>query len=526
MAPPLRLPSAGPPRRALPLAACLAAAVALLASAARAEQGFCSGAGPAVQEVLASPTAASRLLIRGGTVVNAHGQLEADVYVEDGVISAVGPGLQVPEGTRIIDAAGKFVMPGGIDPHTHLDMPFMGTSTCDDFYSGQAAALAGGTTMHIDFAMPIDGDALKGFEEHRKKAKSAVMDYGFHIAVNGWSDKMSLDMEELVRQGVNSFKFFMAYKDTLQVTDEQLLAGFQKCKDLGAIPQVHAENGDAVVVGQRRMIDLGITGPEGHALSRPAVLEGEATARAIRLAKFVNVPLYVVHVMSIDALEEVAKARLAGQRVIGEPVVSGLVLDDSYIWDADFRKAAQYVMSPPIRGAEHGKALRAALAGGILQVVGTDHCPFNSSQKAMGRDDFRLIPNGVNGIAERMIITWDAMVIFNIYPQKGLIAPGSDADIIILDPNKTTTMWGVTLHSQMDTNIYAGWSMKGNIEVTVSQGKVVWEKGQLSVTEGAGRYIPMPTFGHLYDGLDKLDAELLELYRTPVSHTGRSPSNV
>eukprot|EP00850_Spirogloea_muscicola_P021393 SM000247S08282 [mRNA] locus=s247:137920:140950:+ [translate_table: standard] len=437
-------------------------------------------------------------------------------------------------------------MPGGIDPHTHLDMPFMGTSTCDDFYSGQAAALAGGTTMHIDFAMPIDGDALKGFEEHRKKAKKAVMDYGFHIAVNGWSDKMSLDMEELVRQGVNSFKFFMAYKDTLQVTDEQLLAGFQKCKDLGAIAQVHAENGDAVVMGQRRMIDLGITGPEGHALSRPAVLEGEATARAIRLAKFVNVPLYVVHVMSIDALEEVAKARLAGQRVIGEPVISGLVLDDSYIWDTDFRKAAQYVMSPPIRGAAHGKALRAALAGGILQVVGTDHCPFNSSQKAMGKDDFRLIPNGVNGISERMIITWDAMVnsglvtlsdfvrmtsaacaqIFNIYPQKGLIAPGSDADIIILDPNKTTTMWDVTLHSQMDTNIYAGWSMKGNIEVTVSQGKVVWEKGQLSVTEGAGRYIPMPTFGHLYDGLDKLDAELLELYRTPVSHTGRPPSNV
>jgi len=480
----------------------------------------------------------NKLLIKGGTVVNADHQQQADVYVEDGIITLVAPNLKVTDDVRVIDATGKFVMPGGIDPHTHMEMPFMGDESCDDFFSGQAAALAGGTTMHIDFALPDSaGDLAAGYEAYTKKAEKSCMDYGFHMAVTKWNDKVAETMEWLVKEkGINSFKFFMAYKGALMVTDEELLQGFKKCKELGAVPQVHAENGDAVVEGQTRIFGLGITGPEGHPLSRPPVLEGEATARAIRLAQFVNTPLYVVHVMSKDALEEISRARQSGQRVIGEPVASGLALDDSKLWDPDFLTAAKYVMSPPIRAAGHNRALQAALSTGVLQLVATDHCPFNSTQKARGKDDFRKIPNGVNGVEERMHVVWDIMVnsgkisvkdyvritstecakIFNIYPRKGAVLPGSDADLIILNPNATTTISAKTHHSRIDTNVYEGWSMKGNIEVTISQGRVVWENSQLNVQRGTGRYISMPPFGYLFDGLEKLDAAYLSSLKAPV----------
>ncbi|KAL8210204.1 hypothetical protein R6Q57_006936 [Mikania cordata] len=399
----------------------------------------------------------SKILIKGGTVVNADHLEVADVYIEDGVIVDVRPNIKVSDEFRVVDATGKFVMPGGIDPHTHLAMEFMGAETIDSFFSGQAAALAGGTTMHIDFVIPVRGSLSKGYEAYVEKAKLSCMDYGFHMAITKWDDTVSKEMEIMVKEkGINSFKFFMAYKGALMINDELLLEGLKKCKSLGALAMVHAENGDAVFEGQKRMIELGITGPEGHALSRPPVLEGEATARAIRLAAFVNTPLYVVHVMSIDAMEEIARAQKSGQNVIGEPVVSGLVLDDSALWDPDFITAAKqliffrFVMSPPIRASGHGKALQAALSTGILKLVGTDHCTFNSTQKSIGIDDFRKIPNGVNGLEERMHLVWDTMVesgqlsvtdfvrvtstecakLFNIYPRKGAIRAGSDADII------------------------------------------------------------------------------------------------
>ncbi|CAK9227554.1 unnamed protein product [Sphagnum jensenii] len=476
-----------------------------------------------------------KILIKGGTVVNADHQQIADVYIEDGKIQIVAPDIKEMEGVRVIDATGKFVMPGGIDPHTHMEMPFMGEESCDDFFSGQEAALSGGTTMHIDFALPHNGDLAEGFRLWVQKAEKSCMDYGFHMAVTKWNDKVAQDMEWLVKEkGINSFKFFMAYKGSLMVSDEELLQGFKKCKELGAVPQVHAENGDAVAEGQARIFGLGITGPEGHPLSRPPVLEGEATGRAIKLAKFVNTPLYVVHVMSIDALDEVSRARHSGQRVIGEPVVSGLALNDSKLWDPDFRTAAMYVMSPPIRAVGHSQALQDALSTGILQLVGTDHCPFNSKQKALGKHDFRKIPNGVNGVEERMHIVWDVMVnsgkisvtdyvritstacakIFNIYPQKGAVLPGSDADVIVLNPNAETKISAKTHHSRIDTNIYEGW---GKVEVTISQGRVVWENEQLTVERGSGRYIPMKPFGYLFDGLDKVDATYMSSMQAPVN---------
>ncbi|KAK4764227.1 hypothetical protein SAY87_013665 [Trapa incisa] len=482
----------------------------------------------------------SKILVKGGTVVNAHHQEVADVFIEDGTIVAVRPNIEVGDDVTVLDATGKYVMPGGIDPHTHLAFGFMGTETMDDFFSGQAAALAGGTTMHIDFVIPVDGSLIVGFEAYEKKAKRSVMDYGFHMAVTKWDDTVAKEMEIMVNEkGINSFKFFMAYKGSLMINDELLLEGFKKCKSLGAVAMVHAENGDAVLEGQKRMIELGITGPEGHALSRPAVLEGEATARAIRLAAFVNTPLYVVHVMSIDAMEEIAKARKSGQRVIGEPVVSGLVLDDSGLWDPDFVTAAKFVMSPPIRAAGHNKALQAALSAGFLQLVGTDHCVFNSTQKSMGIDDFRKIPNGVNGIEERMHLVWDTMVesgkisvsdyvritstecarIFNIYPRKGAILVGSDADIIILNPNSSFEISASTQHSRTDTNIYEGRQGKGKVEVTIAGGRIVWINDELKITAGSGKYVRLPPYGYLFEGMDKVDAMYISSLKAPVKRS-------
>ncbi|XP_031268295.1 dihydropyrimidinase-like [Pistacia vera] len=484
-----------------------------------------------------SSSSSSKILIKGGTVVNAHHQEIADVYVEDGIIVAVHPNIKVGDDVTVLDATGKYVMPGGIDPHTHLAMEFMGTETIDDFFSGQAAALAGGTTMHIDFIIPVDGSLTAGFEAYKKKAKNSCMDYGFHMAITKWNEVVSEEMEVMVKEkGINSFKFFMAYKGSFMINDDLLLEGLKRCKSLGALAMVHAENGDAVFEGQKRMIELGITGPEGHALSRPPLLEGEATSRAIRLAKFVNTPLYVVHVMSIDAMEEISKARKSGQRVIGEPVVSGLALDDSWLWASDFLTAAKYVMSPPIRASGHDKALQAALATGVLQLVGTDHCTFNSTQKTYGIDDFRKIPNGVNGIEERMHLVWDTMVetgrisvtdyvritstecarIFNIYPRKGAILVGSDADIIILNPNSSFEITATSHHSRSDTNVYEGRRGKGKVEVTIAGGRIVWENDELKIVPGSGKYIEMLPFSYLYDGIEKADAKYFSSLKAPV----------
>ncbi|GAY50919.1 hypothetical protein CUMW_130310 [Citrus unshiu] len=456
--------------------------------------------------IQSSSSSSAKILIKGGTVVNAHHQQIADVYVEDGIVVAVQPNINVGDDVKVLDATGKFVMPGGIDPHTHLAMEFMGSETIDDFFSGQAAALAGGTTMHIDFVIPINGSLTAGFEAYEKKAKNSCMDYGFHMAITKWDEIVSDEMEVMVKEkGINSFKFFMAYKGSFMINDELLIEGFKRCKSLGALAMVHAENGDAVFEGQKRMIELGITGPEGHALSRPPLLEGEATTRAIRLAEFVNTPLYVVHVMSMDAMEEIAKARKAGQRVIGEPVVSGLVLDDSWLWHSDFVTAAK-------------------------QLVGTDHCAFNSTQKAFGIDDFRKIPNGVNGIEERMHLVWDTMVesgqisvtdyvsarIFNVYPRKGAILVGSDADIIIFNPNSSFEITARSHHSRLDTNVYEGRRVKGKVEVTIAGGRVVWENDELNVVPGSGKYIEMRPFNYLFHGLDKADAKYLSSLQAPV----------
>eukprot|EP01025_Chloroclados_australasicus_P011102 TRINITY_DN14807_c0_g5_i1.p1 TRINITY_DN14807_c0_g5~~TRINITY_DN14807_c0_g5_i1.p1 ORF type:complete len:483 (-),score=71.72 TRINITY_DN14807_c0_g5_i1:434-1882(-) len=460
----------------------------------------------------------------GLRTANADDSFIGDVLIDDDKIVEVARGSIGNEKIRqenleVFDASGKFVMPGGIDPHTHLEMPFMGQVACDDFFSGQAAALTGGTTMHIDFALPTDGSLMQGFRDYQVKANKSCMDYGFHMAVTAWNDQVAQDMEELTHLGINSFKFFLAYKGALMVTDDQFLEGLNKCKDIGAIAQVHAENGDAVAMGQKRVFESGITEPYGHALSRPAVLEGEATGRAIRLARFVGTPLYVVHVMSKDALEEVILGKQSGQKLIAEPVASGLSMEESKMWNTDFKEAAQYVMSPPIRSAEHRTILKQALAGGLLDLVATDHAVFNSTQKAVGKKDFRLIPNGVNGIEERLHVVWNEMVnsgmmspqdfvrvtstiaakVFNLYPKKGVIQTGSDADVIIFDPNQKHTICAKSHHSKMDTNIYEDMEILGQVVTTISRGRVVWNNGKLLVNPGTGRFVKMSPFGYMFD---------------------------
>ncbi|KAL0371047.1 UNVERIFIED_CONTAM: Dihydropyrimidinase [Sesamum angustifolium] len=434
--------------------------LSLFSSLSESNQFCDAGIGYGEATCTVASTSPSKILIKGGAVVNAHHQEVADVYIEDGIIVAVQKNIVVGDGVKIIDATGKYVMPGGIDPHTHLAMEFMGTETIDDFFSGQAAALAGGTTMHIDFVIPVKGSLSAGFEAYVKKAERAAMDYGFHMAITRWDETVSREMEIMVKEkGINSFKFFLAYKGSLMISDELLLEGFKKCKSLGALPMVHAENGDAVFEGQKRMIELGITGPEGHALSRPPALEGEATSRAIRLAGFVNTPLYVVHVMSIDAMEEIAKARKSGQKVIGEPVVSGLVLNDTVLWDPDFQTAAKFVMSPPIRAPGHGKALQAALSTGFYR------CCSHRLEERMHLVWDTMVVSGQISVTDFVRVTsTECARIFNIYPRKGAIQVGSDADIIILNPNSSFHISSNSHHSRSDTNVYEGRKGKGKVE--------------------------------------------------------------
>ncbi len=463
------------------------------------------------------------VLIKGGTVVNAEHTFGADVLCQDGVITAVGENLDAPKGARVIDAGGQFVMPGGIDPHTHMQLPFMGTVTTEDFYSGTAAGLAGGTTMIIDFAIPNpQQNLLETYHQWRDWAEKSVSDYSFHVAVTWWDDSVYEDMGTLVRDhGVNSFKHFMAYKGAIMADDEILVNSFSRALELGAIPTVHAENGELVFRLQKELFEKGITGPEGHPLSRPPEVEGEAANRAIRIAEVLGSPLYIVHNSCRQALEAITRARNEGQRVFGEVLAGHLLVDDSVYRNPDFEVAAAHVMSPPFRSKEHQELLWHGLQSGNLQTTATDHCCFCADQKAMGKDDFRSIPNGTAGIENRMEVLWhhgvgtgrltmnefvkvtstNAAQIFNIYPRKGSVSVGADADIVVWDPAATKTISAKTHKQNVDYNIFEGMTVTGRASHTVSRGKVVFADGELDVERGAGRYVDRPPFASYYEAL-------------------------
>ena len=456
------------------------------------------------------------LLVRGGTVVTSERAFRADVLCQDGRIAAVAEALEAPAGADTVDAGGLLVMPGGIDPHTHMELPFMGTVASEDFYTGTAAGLAGGTTCIIDFAIPSPGDSLVAtWKAWSDKAQKACADYSFHVAVTHWSDAVSREMGELVRDyGVNSFKHFMAYKGSLMVDDGILLNSLCRALELGAIGTVHAENGDAVAYLQRKLLAEGINGPEGHPRSRPPEVEGEAASRVIALAGLVGAPLYVVHVSTKDAADAIAHARGLGQRVFGEVLAQHLIVDQSVYANPDWATAAAYVMSPPFRPKHHQAALWAGLAAGSLQTTATDHCCFMAAQKAMGRDNFALIPNGTGGIEHRMSALWhhgvragrltptefvgvtsaNAARIFNIFPRKGTVAPGSDADLVLWDPDATQRVSAATHHQRVDFNVYEGMELTGLARHTIAAGRLAWTDGEVRAKPGEGRYVPRPAF--------------------------------
>jgi dihydropyrimidinase len=467
-------------------------------------------------------------IIKGGTVVNASGEQRADVLISGETIAAVGPKIDAV-GARVIDASGAYVIPGGIDPHTHMQLPFMGTVASEDFFTGTSAAAAGGTTTIIDFVIPDPKERiLDAYKKWRGWAEKSAADYSLHVAITWWDQSVYEDMGTLAKDhGVNSFKHFMAYKNAIMADDEILVSSFMRARELGALCTVHAENGELVFRLQKEIFDRGITGPEGHPLSRPPEVEGEAANRAIRIAEVLGVPVYLVHTSCIDSLEAVTRARLEGQRVFAEVLSQHLVIDESVYRNPDWNQAAHHVMSPPFRAKDHQAALWRGLQAGILQTTATDHCCFCTPQKQAGLDDFRKIPNGTNGVEDRMGVLWhhgvrtgkltpsefvavtstNAAKIFNIHPKKGAIVPGADADVVVWDPEKSRTISAKTHHQNIDFNIYEGMTVLGNAAVTMSRGRVLWENDKLTTEKGWGKYVNRPCFAD-YWGAQKIRNDL------------------
>ncbi|XP_022657278.1 dihydropyrimidinase-like isoform X2 [Varroa jacobsoni] len=471
-----------------------------------------------------------KLLIKNAKIVNDDAILEGEIFIEDGIIRQVGKDIIAPGGCETIDAKGMLVMPGGIDPHTHMEFYFMGTRTVDDFYTGTKAALAGGTTTILDFVSKKEPGMtlLEAHEDYCTRAKEkACCDYGFHVILDEMNDQVEEDMAELVKRGVNSFKMFMAYKDVLMISDEDLIRGMKQCSRLGALAQVHAENGDIVAEtgeegdtaddkNQKRLLNEGVSAPEGHLLSRDDEIEAEATNRACVLAHQVNCPLYVAHVMSKSAADVVSRRRNLGQVVFGETLGAAIGIDGSEQRHSCFRHAAAHVMSPPInddpRNREH---MINMISSGVLSCVGSDHCVFDASKKAIGESNFTKIPNGCNGVEERMAVLWEmgvnrgridpcqfvaatstnAAKIFNLYPKKGRIAVGSDADIVVWDPRFVRKFTPANHHCAGDFNVFEKLICRGSPKFVVARGRVVVNEGEVHVSQGWGRLLEMPANG-------------------------------
>ncbi len=448
-------------------------------------------------------------------VITATDAFKGEIGIQKGKITEISRKVTGKADT-VIDAKGKYVFPGAIDIHTHLDMPFMGETSSDDFETGTIAAAFGGTTAIVDFAIQGKGMRLRdAFETWMNKAKDkAVIDYGFHVAICDLNDDVLAEIPEMVKEGVTSFKCFLAYKGALMIDDGALFRILQKAHGSGALVMIHAENGDIIDILVSDMIKNGKTEPKYHALSRPPEAEGEATGRGIAVAQMAGAPIYIVHLTCREALEKVKAARDAGFPAYAETCPQYLLLSYKNYEEPDFN-GAKYVMSPPLRSKEDQAALWKALQMGDLQVVSTDHCPFNfKGQKELGRDDFSKIPNGAPGIENRVSLLFSEGVLkkritlhrfveivstapaklFGMFPNKGTIAVGSDADLVIFDPKKPFTITAETNHQNVDYTPYEGLKGKGVVETVISGGRIVIADGKCLASPGSGQYIRRKPF--------------------------------
>lgn len=449
------------------------------------------------------------ILIKNGRIVTATDDYLADIYIEDETIKIIGKNLTT-YAEHIIDAEGMLVIPGGIDPHVHLDMPFMGTYSSDNYETGTKAALFGGTTTVIDFILQTQGKSLlSALDEWKGRSdNNAVGDYSFHMAVTDFNEETKKEIQHFIEEeGITSFKTFMAYKGALMIDDRQMIGLMQEVKKHGGLINVHATNGEMIdfLIAKHRA--EGKLAPLYHYLSQPEVTESEASGRFADMANYTGCPGYIVHLTCEGALNAVRNATKRNQNIFVETCIQYLILDAS-LYEHNF-EGAKWVMSPPLREKKDQETLWAGINQGLVNVVATDHCPFNWEQKLMGKDDFSKIPNGHPAIENRMellfsegvqkgkitlnkyveVSSTNAAKIFGMFPKKGTIAVGSDADIVIFDPNETHTISARTHHMNVDYSGYEGWEVKGKVKTVLLRGKVVIDNNECKVTKGYGKFV-------------------------------------